>query len=145
MVVLPFITRTVMIYTMGMQYVGLGGLFTSVLQLLSFAELGIGGVLVFSMYKPIAENDDSKVCALLNFYKKAYRIIGFIILVAGLLIMPFLRNLIAGDLPEGINLYLLYAVYLLNNVLGYFLFAYKQSLLAASQRIDIISKISMVL
>ena len=66
-IVLPFLTRTIMIYTMGMQYVGLGSLFSSLLQVLNFAELGIGSALVFSMYRPIAENDNEKVCALLNF------------------------------------------------------------------------------
>ena len=92
---MPFITRTVMIYTMGMQYVGLGSLFTSILQVLSFAELGIGGAIVFSMYKPIAEGDNDKVCALLNFYKKIYRVIGCVILVVGL-IMICLRVLICS-------------------------------------------------
>ena len=142
---LPFITRTVMIYTMGMRYVGLGSLFSSILQVLSFAELGIGGAIVFSMYKPIAEEDNDKVCALLNFYKKTYRIIGCAILAVGLTMMPFLKYLIAGDLPDGINLQVLFFIYLLNNVLGYFLFAYKQSLFTASQRTDMISKIGMVL
>ena len=142
---LPFITRTVMIYTLGMKYVGLGSLFSSILQVLSFAELGIGSALVFSMYKPMAENDNAKVCALLNLYKKAYRVIGLIILVAGLAIMPFLDKLIASDLPEGINLQLLFSIYLVNNLIGYFLFAYKQSLFTASQRMDVISKIGMLL
>lgn len=143
--VVPFITRTVMIYTMGMQYVGLGSLFSSILQVLSFAELGIGSALVFSMYKPMAEGDNSKVSALLNLYKKTYRIIGLIILAAGLLIMPFLDYLVAGDLPEGINLQVLFSIYLINNLVGYFLFAYKQSLFSASQRVDLISKIGMLL
>ena len=142
---LPFITRTVMIYTLGMQYVGLGSLFTSILQVLSFAELGIGSALVFSMYKPMAEGDDEKVCALLSFYRKSYRIIGSVILVFGLVMMPFLENLIAGDLPDGVNLQILFSIYLLNNVLGYFLFAYKHSLFTASQRSDMTSKIGMVL
>lgn len=142
---MPFLTRTVMIYTMGMEYVGLGSLFTSILQVLSFAELGIGSTLVFSMYKPIAEGDDEKVCALLNFYRKTYRIIGGIILSIGLFMLIFLKYLIAGDIPDGINIQLLFVIYLINNVLGYFLFAYKQSLFTASQRIDMISKIGMVL
>lgn len=140
---LPFITRTVMINTMGMQYVGLGSLFTSILQVLSFAELGIGSALVFSMYKPIAEGDDKKVCALLNFYRKTYRVIGCVILIFGLAVLPFLQYLIAGDLPNDVNLRALFLIYLLNNVLGYFLFAYKQSLFTASQRTDMISKIGM--
>ena len=145
MLVLPFLTRTVMIYTMGMQYVGLGSLFTSILQVLSFAELGIGSALVFSMYKPMAEEDEETVSALLNFYRRTYRVIGLVILVLGLMIMPFLDKLIAKDLPSGINIYVLFSIYLLNNVLGYFLFAYKQSILTASQRVDLISKISMIL
>ena len=142
---MPFITRTVMIYSMGMQYVGLGSLFTSVLHVLSFAELGIGSALVFSMYKPMAEEDEKKVCALLNFYKKAYRVIGISILLVGLVIIPFLPHLIAGEIPDNINVYLLFGIYLLNNVLGYFLFAYKQSLFTASQRSDRISRVGIVL
>ncbi len=143
-IILSFMTRTVMIYVMGMDYVGLGSLFSSILQVLSFAELGIGGAMVFSMYKPIAENDDDKVCALLNLYRSIYRVIGIIILVAGMLLMPFLDHMVAGDVPVDINLYILFGIYLLNNVLGYFLFAYKSSLFQASQRLDITSKIGMI-
>ena len=129
---LPFITRTVMIYTLGMEYVGLSSLFTSILQVLSFAELGIGSALVFSMYEPMAENDDKKICALLNLYKKTYRIIGVIILVAGLAILPFLNYFVNGSVPNNINLQILFVIYLLNNLVGYFLFAYKQALFTAA-------------
>ena len=75
-IILPFFIRTVMIYIMGSQYVGLGSLFTSILSFLSLAELGIGHALVFSMYAPIAKDDDETVCALLNLYRKIYRWIG---------------------------------------------------------------------
>lgn len=142
---MPFITRTVMIYTLGMKYVGLSSLFTSILQVLSFAELGIGSALVFSMYKPMAEEDDKKVCALLKFYRRAYRMIGSIILILGLFMLLFLDKLIAGTIPKDINIYVLFLIYLINNVLGYYLFAYKQSLFTASQRTDMISKIASVL
>ena len=142
---LPFITRTVMIYTLGMEYVGLSSLFTSILQVLSFAELGIGSALVFSMYEPMAENDDKKICALLNLYKKTYRIIGVIILVAGLAILPFLNYFVNGSVPNNINLQILFVIYLLNNLAGYFLFAYKQALFTAAQRVDVISKVGMIL
>lgn len=144
-IIMPFLVRTVMIYTMGMIYTGLSSLFTSILQVLSLAELGVGSALVFSMYEPMANADDDKVCALLNFYRKAYRIIGLIILVIGLALMPFLNYLVAGEVPSDVNLYILYGIHLLNNALGYFLFAYKQSLLQASQRVDLINKIDTVL
>ena len=142
---MPFITRTVIIYSLGIQYVGLGGLFSSVLQILSFAELGIGNALVFSMYKPMAENDTKKVSSLLRFYRNCYRVIGSVVLGLGLLMMPFLKYLIAGDIPGDINIIFLYALYLLNSTIGYFLFAYKQSLFIASQRGDMISKLNMIL
>lgn len=140
---LPFATRTAMIYTLGMDYVGLGSLFTSILHVLSFAELGIGGALVFSMYKPIAEGDDEKVSALLNLYRKTYRVIGVIVLLLGMAIMPFLDYLVAKDLPADVNLRVLFLIYLGNNLVGYFLYAYKFSLFTASQRVDVVSKIGM--
>lgn len=143
--VLPFIMRTIMIHYLGTQYLGLSSLFSSVLNMLSLTELGFGTALVYSMYKPIAENDEKTICALMALYKKIYRIIGTIILVAGLLITPFLKYLITGDTPPDINIYLLYLIYLLNTVVSYFLFAYKNSLLAAFQRNDISSNVSTIL
>ncbi len=143
-ILLPFATRTVLIYTMGMEFVGMGSLFQSVLQVLSLAELGVGSAMVFSMYKPMAEGDDDKICALLNLYKKCYLVIGGIILVVSLALIPFLDLLISGTPPEGVNIYILFGIYVLNNVSGYFLFAYKGSLFRADQRVDIIDKITLV-
>ena len=77
------------------------------------------------MYKPIAEADNEKVCALLNFYRKVYRIVGCIILALGLALLPFIRSFIHGEVPADINVYVLYLVFLLNTVIGYFAFAYK--------------------
>lgn len=132
-IVLPFVTRTIIIYTIGIQYIGLNSVFASVLSILSFAELGFGNVMVYSMYKPIAEKDNEKLCALLNLYRNLYRVIGLIILTIGLAIAPFLRSFIHGSYPSDVNLYILYGVYLFNAVIGYWLFAYKSSLLSAHQ------------
>ena len=78
---LPFVVRTVMIYSLGSEYLGLSSLFTSVLNVLSLAELGVGSAMVYAMYKPVAENDTDTVCALLNLYRKIYKIIGTIIIL----------------------------------------------------------------
>lgn len=142
---LPFVMRTIMIHYMGTQYLGLSSLFSSILNMLSLAELGIGTALVYSMYKPIAENDIKTVCALMALYKKLYRIIGSVILAVGLLITPFIKFLINGEVPSDINVYILYLIYLLNTSVSYFLFAYKNSLLAAFQRNDISSNVSTIL
>ncbi len=143
-VLLPFLTRTVIIYTLGIQYAGLNSLFNSVINVLNISELGIGGAISFSMYRPIQEGDDAKVCALLAFYRKCYRVIGIVTLIVGICILPFLDKLVTGERPADINLYVLYLVYLINNVLGYFLFAYKKVILSANQRYDVEVSISSV-
>lgn len=142
---LPFVMRTIMIHFMGTQYLGLSSLFSSILNMLSLAELGFGSALVYSMYKPIAENDEETICALLNLYRIIYRVIGTVILVAGIAISPFVNHFINGEVPPGINVQVLYFIYLFNTVVSYFLFAYKNSLLAAFQRNDISSLVNTIL
>ena len=146
-ILLPFFIRTIMIHSMGVEYLGLNSLYSSILQVLNLAELGVGSAMVYSMYKPISTDDKSKICSLLNLYKTYYRIIGLIICIAGCLLCPFLPRLIAADslnqLPAELNLYILYLLNLAATVLTYWLFAYKKSLLDAHQRTDIASKIAI--
>ena len=144
-IVAPFALRTAIIYKLGVQYVGLSSLFTSILSVLSLAELGVGAAMVFSMYKPIAEDDTETICALMKLYKTYYRIIGFVILIISLIIVPFLPKLISGTIPDGVNLYIIYAISVTSTVLSYWLFAYKSCLFTAHQRGDISSKISLLI
>lgn len=138
----PFIIRYLMIHKIGIEYLGLSSLFSSILQMMSLAELGFGSAMVYAMYKPIAENNIAKVNALVSFYKRVYRWIGLIVLVFGVLLIPFLPHLVNGKYPSDINIYTLYFIYLLNSVCSYWLFAYKTSLFTAYHRIDITSKIT---
>lgn len=142
-ILIPFIMRTAMIYVMGVQYLGLNSLFTSILQVLNLAELGVGSAMVYSMYKPIAEDDKTTICALMRLYRLYYRIIGLVIAVIGVLLTPFIPRLINSGLPPELNVYILYLLNLAVTVLSYWLFAYKNSLFQAYQRIDIISKVTM--
>lgn len=144
-IILPFISRTVILYVMGTKYLGLSSLFSSILSFLSLAELGVGGAMVYSMYRPIAENDHPTICALLNLYRRLYRTIGLVVLALGVALMPFLGVLVQEELPGDVNLYFLYTLYLLNAVLSYWLFAYKNALLQAHQRTDVNSAIGSVL
>lgn len=143
-IILPFVMRTIMIYLMGIEYAGLNNLFSSIFQILNLAELGVGAALTYSMYKPIAEDDTNKICALLKLYKICFEIIGIIILGLGLICVPFLPYLINGSIPDNLNLYVLYLLYLTNTVLSYWLFSYKKSLIYAHQRTDINSKIMII-
>lgn len=137
----PFITRTILIYYLGTTYLGLSSLFTSVLHILSLAELGFGEAMVFSMYKPMGDGDTREICALLNLYKRFYRYVGIFIATAGLVITPFIDYLINGSVPNGLNIYVLYLINLAGTVVSYYMYAYRQSLLTAGQRMDIISNI----
>lgn len=134
---LPFVNRTIILYILGVEYLGIGGLFSSLIQVLNISELGFGSALSFILYRPLAEEDTDKVCAILSFARKVFRIIGFVVLGIGFLFMPFLRHLVNGDLPSSLNLYILYSLFLLNSTISYFMYSYKRVLLSASQRYDV--------
>ena len=93
-ILVPFVIRSVMLHYLGTEYLGLNGLFKSLLTILNLAELGVGSAMVFSMYKPIAEGDTRTICSLLRLYRTLYRIIGLAVAAVGLLLLPFLRNII---------------------------------------------------
>ena len=132
-----FVMRTVLIRVLGEVYLGLDSLFVSILQILSLSELGISSAMVYSMYKPLAEGDTPAVCALLRLYRKVYRIIALVMTVMGLAISPFLPMIVNKDLPDGMNLYILFYINLANTVLSYALFAYRSALFTADQRYSI--------
>lgn len=141
--VVPFLMRTAMIHFMGVEYLGLNSLFSSILHMLNLAELGVGAAMVFSMYKPIAEDDAPRICALMGLYRRYYRLIGLIIGAVGLILTPFVPYLISGELPPELNVYWLYLLNLGATVLTYWLFAYRNCLLQAHQRLDLSSKITL--
>lgn len=138
----PFITRMFVKNVLGLQYLGLSSLFSSILDVISLSELGFSSAIIFFMYKPLSQNDTKTVNALLNFYKKVYRLIGIAILVLGIGVMPFINNLISGDVPRDINIYYLYIIYLINTAASYFLYAYMSSIIVVNQRDDINSIIN---
>ena len=144
-IIVPFLMRTAMIHYMGIQYLGLNTLFTSILQVLNLTELGVGSAMVYSMYKPIADDDTDSICSLMKLYRLYYRIIGSVIAVVGLAISPIIPYLIKSDLPSELNIYVLYFLNLAATVFTYWLFAYRNSLFQAHQRIDVTSKIGLVM
>jgi O-antigen/teichoic acid export membrane protein len=137
-----FLVRTVFIKTLGIEYLGIGGLFTSILTMLSLANLGFDTAIIYSLYQPLAEKDIYKIKALMNLYEKAYRIIGIIVLSIGLIIMPFIPSFI-GRQTNIENIKFIYILFLINSVLSYY-FVYKQSIIIADQHNYIISKIHSV-
>lgn len=143
-IILPFINRTVILWVLGAEFTGLSGLFSSILSVLGIAELGFNTAIVYSLYKPMAEHDEKRICEIVSLFRKIYGVIGTIILTCGIAILPFLKFLIHGTYPSQINLYVIYLLYLLNSVISYYLFAYKECLLIADQRQDIAKNIRTV-
>lgn len=141
LMLLPFFIRTIFIYTIGLEYLGLSSLFTSLLQILSLAELGFATAVVYSLYKPLTDNDTEMVCAIMAFLKKTYYCVGSVILFFGIIASFFLPHFIHGDVPDDINIYCLFYLYLANTVISYFFAGYKSALLTANQRDDIKSKV----
>ena len=135
-IILPFINRTIILWSLGVEFTGLSGLFSSILSVLGIAELGFNTAIVYSLYRPMSEHDENKICEIVSLFQKIYGIIGTIVLVLGMAIMPFLEYLIHGSYPSEINLYVVYFLYLLNSVISYYMFAYKECLLIADQRQD---------
>lgn len=138
--VMGFIVRTIFIKTLGIEYLGVDGLFSNILTLLSLANLGFDTAIIYSLYRPLSENDKEQIAGLMNLYQKAYKIIGLVVLLIGLSLMPFLSYLMNGKTNIN-NINYIYLLFLFNSVLSYF-FVYKQSIIIADQRSYIISKIN---
>lgn len=141
--IMAFIVRTVFIKCLNTDYLGVNGLFTNVLSLLSFSELGIGTAIIYNMYKPVAENDTEKIKSLMNFYKKAYYLIGLVIFVLGLLLIPFMPIIIDSSTNIKENLIFIYLLFLLDTSSSYF-FTYKKSIIIAHQKQSIINNFDSV-
>lgn len=132
------IFRTVFIYFLSIEYLGISAILTNILSLLSLAEMGIGSAMTFSLYKPLANNDKNKINALLVVYKKVYRGIALLISVAGLLLIPYLDFFIESrpDIPESLEV--IFLLYVLNTVLSY-LAIHKHSILQADQKAYVVT------
>ncbi len=142
---LPFIVRTVVIIRFGALYLGMNSLLGSIFQMLSLAELGFGMAVVYSLYRPVAEGDTDTVCAYLGTYRKIYRIIGLVILAAGLALMPFFPYMLHGQtVPEDMDIFIWYLIFLADTVISYLLFGYKTAIPSALQRIDLLSRVDTV-
>lgn len=141
-IVVSFVCRTVFTKLLGSEYLGINGLFSNIITMLSFAELGIGSALVYRMYEPIAQHDQEKLMMWLELYKKAYRYIILVIMAIGLAITPFITFFVKAPAVNE-NIHLLYLLYLLDTVVSYF-YVYKKSLLIADQKDYIVTVFAQI-
>lgn len=134
-ILMGFGYRAIFLYLLSVAYLGVNGLFSNILNLLSLAELGITSAITFHFYKPISENDIKKVGELMAFFKKVYRVIACVIALLGACIIPFIPLLIKdnSEVPNDINIYIVYVLFLMQTVSTY-MYSYKQTLLTADQK-----------
>lgn len=137
-----FVGRTIFIKVLGSEYLGINGLFSNILTILSLAELGFGTAINYCLYRPLAENDEDKIVALMHYYKKIYNVIAITVFFAGISLTPFLKYLVntKSEIP---NLSLYYIIILLQTVVSY-LFVYKMALLNANQQGYLVTKYGII-
>ena len=138
-----FICRIIFVRCLASDYLGINGLFTNILTMLSLAELGIGSAIVYALYKPLAENDQEKIASLVNFYGKAYKIIGIVVGIIGLIVLPFLDLIIREQPNIKESITVIYLLYLFNTSSTYF-FSYRSSLLMAAQQSYLVTGLNYV-
>lgn len=140
--VLGFVARMVFIHTLGVEFLGINGLFTDVLGMLSMADLGFNTAMVYSFYKPIAEDNRTKISALITFYRKVYNIIALVVTIIGLSLTPFIKFIVntENEIPL-LNIYYLFA---LASVIISYLFVYKTSIITADQKNYFVTRITII-
>ena len=132
-----FITRKFFIQVLGLEILGINGLFGNIISMLSIAELGFSSAVIYNMYRPVVNNDTKKIKSILEYYKRVYRIIGVVVLALGLTIVPFLNNIVT-NYSGNINIYIAFLLILADTVFSYYL-SYRRSLLYATKNNDIIN------
>ena len=140
---MAFIVRTVFIKVLSTEYLGVNGLFTNILTVLSFAELGFGTAIIYNMYKPVSEDNKEKIKGLMKLYRKVYITVGIVVILCGICIIPFLRYIISDAPKIKENLIVIYLLFLINTASSYFI-TYKKSIISAYQQESIINKYSSI-
>ena len=142
--VFALIVRSVIVHFFSVEYLGLTSVFSSVFQVMNLAELGFSSAIIVNLYKPLKENDTSAVQGILAYYRRVYMTIGLLIFASGIIVCPLLNKLVGdtGEIKE--NIYILFLLYLLDTTLKFTVFAYKEALFNAVQRLDI-TKITYII
>ncbi len=142
--VFGLVVNSALVRYFSVEYIGLIGTFTAVLQILNLMELGFSASMIVNLYRPLKDGDVTLVRGILSEFRRVYRIIGLIILISGLIICPFLKVLFRdiGEIRE--NVYILFILFLTDKAVSFMLFAHKEALLNASQRFDLIQIVHII-
>ncbi len=141
-IIMDFVVKTIFIYILGREYLGINGLFSNIITLLSLADLGIGVAIPYSLYKPLAQGNTKKIQVLMKFYRNVYNIIGCVVLIIGLSLTPILP-FIVKEMPDIDGIYFIYDLFVIHSALTYF-FVYKRFLIESDQKGYITANITFI-
>lgn len=140
--VLAFFVQRQLVEYLGYDLVGVNRTCTSIISMMSVAELGLGSAITFCLYKPLAQDDQRKIALFVRLYRNIYLVLAAVITVGVVATMPFIKKFTQSGYPLG-YLCLVYGLFALNTVLSY-LFSYNQTLLVADQREYVTNGVTMV-
>jgi len=142
---LGFLIQTVFVKTLGKEYLGVVGLFNNIISCLAIVELGIGPAIVSNLYKPLAEGDEEQIKTLLQYYKKCYTGIGFLVLIIGVAIMPLLKFFVktTAEFNNFGGIYFIFLLFVADSAISYF-YSYKRSIIQADQKSRVINNAHLV-
>ena len=143
--VLGFVIQTIFVKTLGEEFLGINGLFNNVISMLAIVELGIGPAIVSNLYKPLANGDKEQLKSLLRYYRNCYVVIGFLVLIIGILIMPFLKFFVKTTIvfTNFGGIYSIFFLFVIDAAFSYF-YSYKRSIIQADQKNRIINLVHLV-
>ncbi|MBQ3907190.1 MAG: hypothetical protein II743_10530 [Lachnospiraceae bacterium] len=137
-----FFSQRVINVKLGTELVGLNGVISNVIAIFSVTELGLSTAVIFQLYRALAEENEERIAALMNLYRKAYSVIALTIAVIGLLFMPFVHLFLKGNHFALSYVRLIYGLWLARTVFGYLL-SYKRAMILADQRDYVVSLATM--
>ncbi len=141
--IVSFVSRTIFIKLLGDQYLGISGLYSNILALLSLADLGVTTAFTFALYKPLADRNYTKIASLLSFFRKLFILIALIVFAIGIGFVPFLKYIVNGSTLEYRKLQLYFILSVINTACSY-LAVYKSAVFRADQKVYIINEISAI-
>lgn len=131
---LGFITRKLFLVYLDIEMLGYETVFSNILTLLSATEMGFSGVIVFHLYKELADDNQPAICTLMQIYKLVYRGVAIVTVVLAIALFPFLHFIVS---PQGnadwSYLRIVYILQVSAVVVSYFL-TYRRSIFIADQK-----------
>jgi len=128
-----FVVRKVFLLYLPIELLGVEGLFSNLVGILSLAEMGISSVISYNLYREIAAGNQKEINILLNIYRYVYASIGGLVAVVGVVLFFFLPVIVHDTSVAWEYVQLVYIIQIATVLISYFL-AYKRTLLTADQK-----------